>query len=413
MTHANCITRRGFIGCALAGAVGAGWVRAPRGAWADGPVRLLLAADFHYLTPRLFEEKGFLDGSAYEGAIMTRCLDPIIDALADDVIAQRPDAFLCLGDLVFDGETPSHEDLVEKFARIQDAGIPVLVIPGNHDINSRSTDGSRTSAQSFARFYNAFGRDRAHTCDDASLSYEWRLRDDLRLLMVDCNAVEEPGVLPAETLAWIEERLARAQADGAHVVSCSHQVLWPSVYNGIAIENSAQVLDLYERYGVKLNLSGHVHVQAITQPSPSVTDVTTMALGIAPVCYAQVGIDAGQATYDVRLLDVEGWAHATGQVDPNLLGFRAFAAAYAHDLHYQTALSILAGAGLEGPEAEELAGYAAQLNRARYDGERAGVGFDPDLAARWLEIVPETARRYGYDIDPSTVPDQTHALVAL
>lgn len=46
---------------------------------------------------------------------------------------------------------PSHEDLVLKFARIQDAGIPMLVIPGNHDIYPGRTDGSRTTAATFAR----------------------------------------------------------------------------------------------------------------------------------------------------------------------------------------------------------------------------------------------------------------------
>lgn len=409
----NRITRRSFLRCALLGAVGASCGIRPDNAQATDSVRLLVATDFHYLTPRLFEEKGYLDGSAYEGAIMTRYLDPILDALVDDIIAQRPDAFLCLGDLAFDGETPSHEDLVTKFARIHNAGIPVLVIPGNHDIHPRCTDGSRTTAQSFAELYNAFGRDQADARDNASLSYEWHLRDNLRLLMVDCNAVEEPGLLPAETLAWIESRLAQAQADGASVISCTHQVLWPSVYNGVAIENAAEVLDLYARYGVTANLSGHVHVQSITQPSASVTDVTTMALGISPVRYAQVEIDAGQAAYEARLLDVEGWAQATEQEDPNLLDFRAFTANYAHDLHYQTALAILAHEGLEGPEAEELATYAAQINCARYDGERAATAFDPELSARWLEVTPETARRYGYDIDPATVPDQTHVVIEL
>ena len=107
------LTRRGFLRCAVAGAASVGLgMRAPS-AWAagnPGPVRLMLTTDLHYLTPRLLEAKGFLDGTAVEGTIMTRYLDPVIDALVDDVIAQKPDAFLCLGDLAFDGETPSHEN---------------------------------------------------------------------------------------------------------------------------------------------------------------------------------------------------------------------------------------------------------------------------------------------------------------
>lgn len=410
------LTRRGFLRCAVAGAASVGLgmrTSSTRAAGNPEPVRLMLTTDLHYLTPRLLEAKGFLDGTAVEGTIMTRYLDPVIDALVDDVIAQKPDAFLCLGDLAFDGETPSHEDLVAKFARIQDAGVPVLAIPGNHDIHPRCADGSRTTAATFAELYDTFGRAGASSRDAASLSYEWPLRDDLRLLMVDCNAVENPGALPDETLAWVEERLAQAQTDGARVVACTHQVLWPSVYNGIAVENASELLELYARHGVAANLSGHVHVQGVVKSSPSVTDVTTMALGISPVQYAQVEVDGGTLSYTTRRLDVEGWAHTTGQTDPTLRDFEAFTACYAFDLQYRNALAALAHEGLAGPEAEELASYAARINCSRYDGTRGSTEFDPRLSQRWVEVAPETAKRYGYDTDPSGLPDQNRAVIVL
>ena len=417
MPNAANLTRRGFLSCAMAGIAGLGLGGAPASsAWAKSgpePVHLMLATDPHYLTPRLLEAKGFLNGTAVEGTIMTRYLDPIIDALADDVIAQRPDAFLCLGDLAFDGETPSHEDLIPKLARIQDAGIPVLVIPGNHDIHPRCTDGSRTTAQTFAELYDVFGREGASSRDPSSLSYEWPAGSSLRLLMIDCNGVESPGTLPDGTLGWIEGRLAQAQADGARVISCTHQVLWPSAYNGVAIENADALLDLYARYGVTANLSGHVHVQAVVESSPHVTDVTTMALGISPVQYGQITVDGARLEYETRRLDVQGWARTTGQTDPNLLDFEAFTANYAYDLQYHNALDALAYEGLEGPEAEELAAYAAQVNCSRYNGTQASVAFDPRLSARWVGVAPETAKRYGYDTDPSAIPDQNQVTIRL
>ncbi len=416
MRDAVNLTRRGFLRCAMAGAASLSLGMHPHSSRAAGdpaPVRLMLATDLHYLAPRLLEAKGFLDGTAVEGTIMTRYLDQIIDALVDEVIVQRPDAFLCLGDLAFDGETPSHKDLTPKFERIQEAGISVLVIPGNHDIHPRCTDGSRTTAQTFAELYGAFGREKASSHDAASLSYEWQVGDTLRLLMIDCNAVENPGTLSNETLAWIEGRLAQAQVDGVRVISCTHQVLWPSVYNGVAIENADELLDLYARFGVAANLSGHVHVQAVVESSPSVTDVTTMALGISPVQYGQVTVEGGVANYETRRLDVESWARATGQTDPNLLDFETYMAQYAHDLQYQNALAALAYEGFEGPEAEELAEYAARINCSRYDGTRASVAFDQRLSDRWVEVAPETAKRYGYDTDPATIPDQNQVVIGL
>ncbi len=190
-------------------------------------------------------------------------------------------------------------------------------------------------------------------------------------------------------------------------------MLWPSVYNGVAIENADALLDLYARYGVTANLSGHVHVQAVVESSPCVTDVTTMALGISPVQYGQVTVDGGRLEYETRRLDVQGWARAAGQTDPNLLDFEAFTANYAYDLQYHNALDALAYEGLEGPEAEELAAYAAQVNCSRYNGTRASVAFDPRLSARWVEVAPETAKRYGYDTDPSAIPDQNRVTIGL
>lgn len=34
------------------------------------------------------------------------------------------------------GESINHQELTERLRRVQDAGIQVLVIPGNHDINN-------------------------------------------------------------------------------------------------------------------------------------------------------------------------------------------------------------------------------------------------------------------------------------
>ena len=86
---------------------------------------------------------------------------------------------------------------------------------------------------------------------------------------------------------------------------------------------------------------------------------------------------------------------------------------HSQQLQYRNALAALAHEGLEGPEAEELAVYAARINCSRYDGTRGSTKFDPRLSRRWMEVAPETARRYGYDTDPSGLPDQNHAVIAL
>ena len=67
---------------------------------------------------------------------MIRYLPELLEAFIDQVIAEHPSALILSGDISMNGEEINHEELAERLHRVQDAGIPVLVIPGNHDINN-------------------------------------------------------------------------------------------------------------------------------------------------------------------------------------------------------------------------------------------------------------------------------------
>lgn len=43
---------------------------------------------------------------------------------------------LAAGDLTFNGEKLSHETVAGLFEEIEAAGVPVLTLPGNHDVNN-------------------------------------------------------------------------------------------------------------------------------------------------------------------------------------------------------------------------------------------------------------------------------------
>ena len=57
-------------------------------------------------------------------------------------------------------------------------------------------------------------------------------------------------------------------------------------------------------------------------------------------------------------------------------------------------------------ELEGLAGSPAS-------GSRGSTEFDPQLSQRWVEVAPETAKRYGYDTDPLGLPDQNRTVIVL
>lgn len=150
---------------------------------------------------------------------------------------------------------------------------PVFVLPGNHDLNNRSAvrfEGdayehvSSVTGEEFAALYHAHGYDRALAKDERSLSYVAALSDRLWLLMIDVNAVTQPGSVPSETLAWIADQLEQAKRSGCRVIAVSHQNLLDHsslISTGFTIDNAEALLALETEWPVLCHLSGHIHMQ--------------------------------------------------------------------------------------------------------------------------------------------------------
>ena len=73
---------------------------------------------------------------------------------------------LAAGDLTFNGEKLSHETVAGLFEEIEAAGVPVLTLPGNHDVNNgmaycytgNTAEPTETvTAQEFWEIYRAYG----------------------------------------------------------------------------------------------------------------------------------------------------------------------------------------------------------------------------------------------------------------
>ena len=98
---------------------------------------ILVASDTHFISPALTDNGAYFTRMVErsDGKVTLYC-DALTDAFCAQVIAQQPDCLILSGDLTFNGARRSHEDFAQKLARIQEAGIPVYVIPGNHDLYS-------------------------------------------------------------------------------------------------------------------------------------------------------------------------------------------------------------------------------------------------------------------------------------
>lgn len=267
------------------------------------PMVIWIASDLHFLSPDL-SDGGEMFTRTVEGGDgkMVGDSEEIVDAFFAEVLEQKPDALIMSGDLTFNGEQESLEALADKLDRLQTAGIPVLVIPGNHDIEypyagryigDRVEAADQISETDFKDICGEFGYAAAVRKDRYSFSYLYLLAEDLGVLLLDSNTVKSPGEVSDETLKWMEEQLSWAREKGMEIISVSHQNVLPQndlLSAGFVMDNCGEVFGLLEKYGVKTHFSGHSHIWH-SRTQNGLTDAAIGSLTVAPLGYGVVEID--------------------------------------------------------------------------------------------------------------------------
>ena len=132
---------------------------------------LIQGSDIHYFAKELTDNgPRFQEMVEYGDGKIVTYIDAITDAFLDEVMEYCPYALILSGDLTLEGEKKSHQELAKKLEKVEDAGIPVLVIPGNHDINNRKAGKYKgtqrmpaeyTTPEEFREIYRNFGYDEA------------------------------------------------------------------------------------------------------------------------------------------------------------------------------------------------------------------------------------------------------------
>ena len=319
------------------------------------PATLAVASDLHYVGEAIEDGGELFTRVVEEGD--GRQLDyirPITDAFLAGVAEDKPDALILTGDLSFNGEKASHQELAAKLNKVVEAGVPVYVLPGNHDVNNYAAAtylGSEQAAtdfvtpEEFEEIYKNCGFSAADSRDKASLSYMVKLNAGVWLFMLDTQPyyLHEPGfpycvggVVQDGTWTWLEKQLEKCAAAGAVPLVALHQNL--AVHNerfttGYRIYDNDRLGELLAQYGGQLVFSGHLHPQHIAlwqgEEGQQVWDVASESLAVWPYLSGRVTVSpdgAGRASYDyeAKPTDVTAWAAATGQTDPVFEDFSAF-----------------------------------------------------------------------------------------
>lgn len=361
----------GLIAALLLAGCGQGRAYEPAQTAAEAPVTIVVASDLHYIAPSLTDNGPLFHRVVANGdGKLTLQVEAIAEAFVDEMLALRPDAVILSGDLSFNGEYDSLKTLADKLQRLKEAGIKVLPLSGNHDIDNGVAlryEGEgwervkNCSGRDFRQIFRDLGYDEALSVDQGSGSYVFALRSDLRVLMLDTNSAII-NAFPEKSLPWVEEQLKRAQEAGARVISVTHQNVLShnSLFSsGYRIINAYALQHLLENYGVMANLSGHLHIQHAAEAG--FTEVLTSPLSLTPCRYGLLRYDGGELSYEAQSLDVAAWAARQGSADEILLHFAEFAERGFYERSYQ---QIREGHAEDGLEEDTLSAVAETFARA-------------------------------------------------
>lgn len=344
--------------------------------------KIIVATDTHYLSERINDKgKAFSDMvNSSDGKLVQYC-DEIFSAFNDEVVNAQPDVLILSGDLTFNGEKASHEDFVNKLKEIQAKGVQVLTIPGNHDIDSASACGFKNdeyyqvdgiTAEEYKKLYYDFGMKQAQSVDEYSFSYLYKVNKDLYVLMLDTNAFGQ-NFVQDESYQWIEKQLKTVKKSRAQVITVTHQNLFAhneQLSFGYQLYDADELLELFNKYKVKCNLSGHIHMQHIK--SDSITEIATSSLLVAPVQYGVIDFD-GDINYQAKAVDVSAWAKNNNTDDENLLDFSAYAESFFKNSSYKRSLEQLEKYNISNEDKELIAEAFSELNASYFAGNTIDI----------------------------------------
>ena len=299
---------------------------------------------------------------------------PALEQILEQLESLEIDFLLMPGDLTQHGEPDNHHWLADRLARLP---FPTYVIPGNHDFPARTFAGSKISQDEFISIYRNFGYQ-----DSGNLPYYHRkIFPGIRLIGLNSNQLSADGRwiegrIDASQMEWLDHQLEQYKRD------YSDDLLLVIVHHNMAehIPNQS-THPLGQRYilpnvnqlqkklwegGVKCILTGHLHIQDITETAaaPGLYAITTGSLVAYPHPYRILNlydVETGQGELgkgrQQRWLEVE--SHRVKSL-PGWPDLEAVSWQWAGDHSGEFMTQLLTRSYLNVPEEEALF-YSAQI----------------------------------------------------
>ena len=248
--------------------------------------------------------------------------DPaVVTALAAEIAADRPDLVAISGDLTLGAR---RDEFRAARAFIDALPVPVLAVPGNHDI---------TPYRLFERFTHPYARWQ----QEIGVQTEPSWQND-QVVVVGLNTARRIGLhwdwsrgrVTSRRLKYLLDRLAAAPPTLARIVVAHHPLLPPEALPGTPVVYGARrALAALAAAGVRLVLAGHLHrgyarLASLAPDAPLIlqgSTATSTRLRGEPNAYNRVTMAAnGDPSVEVRIWNGRAWEtqerveHSSNQV---------------------------------------------------------------------------------------------------
>lgn len=150
-----------------------------------------------------------------EGLLLSKSA-AMLDAAIAKVKNSNADVLLVTGDLTNNGSKTSHNYVAQKLAEVEAEGIPVYVIPGEHDVREGGTLTAITKS-AFEDIYKDFGYSESKQ-DPNSASYVADLGNGFEVVMSDSVAADGKG----QMTQWVVDQAKASVNSGKTVFAASH-----------------------------------------------------------------------------------------------------------------------------------------------------------------------------------------------
>lgn len=298
-------------------------------------VTFMVISDIHYFDPSLFNLPANADFQLYLASDRKLIIESsaILKNVLATVLAKKPNFLLVPGDLTKDGEEVSHKAVAALFEELTQQGIKVLVIPGNHDVNSSASESylgsskaavKNVTANEFASIYGKCGYTNAVERDPNSLSYVSEPVNGIWIMGMDaCHYAptsETAGSLSTSTQLWAKSIISKAKKQNKILLSMMHHGMLEhftgqsSMFSEYVIADWSTVSTALADSGLNVVFTGHFHAQDIAKKTTGTSyiyDVQTGSTVTYPCPYRMVTLNTINKTLKIETGKIDGVTFST------------------------------------------------------------------------------------------------------